>query len=68
MPERGALCGRSDGGEVQKDLMRIKVAKLKEELEARGEAKAGAKKAWLQAARCNCVRALARDTVGENDL
>ena len=32
---------------VQKDLMAMKVAELKEELEARGEAKTGAK-AWLR--------------------
>ena len=32
---------------VSKDLMEMKVAELKEELEARGEAKTGAK-AWLR--------------------
>ena len=32
---------------VQKDLMAIKVAELKEELEARGEATSGSK-AWLR--------------------
>ena len=32
---------------VQKDLMAMKVAELKEELEARGEVKTGAK-AWLR--------------------
>ena len=32
---------------VQKDLMAMKVAELKEELEARGEAKTG-NKAWLR--------------------
>ena len=32
---------------VQKDLLRMKVVELKEELEARGEAKTGGK-AWLR--------------------
>ena len=43
---------------VAKDLMQMKVAELKEELEARGEAKTGSK-AWLRGAGCtprSCVR------------
>ena len=49
VPERGALCGggHAGGAILQKDLMAIKVAELKEELEARGEAKTGCK-AWLR--------------------
>ena len=40
---RRRRCGRS----VAKDLMAMKVAELKDELEARGEARSGSK-AWLR--------------------
>ena len=45
VPERGALCGggHAGGAILQKDLMAMKVAELKEELEARGEVKTGCK-------------------------